>query len=689
MLTSPVTRRLLLVVMALMVPVAAAQDASPITAGQVVQGTLVDTTARSFTIELDEDSFVVGAADQLSVDVVVQIFGPDDKLLGRFDGPGEGPEPFQFETKVAGLHRIEIAPFEGDSGEFTLTITRVEPIATDPEERVDQLMVGFDGPDVPGGAIGIVRDGKVIFAKAYGMANLTYDIPYTIETTSNIGSTSKQFTAFAIGLLANESKLSLDDDIRSYIPELPDLGHVVTIRNLLTHTSGYREFLNEIALSGRQLDKGDYIDRSEVVDMISRQPELQSEPGTEWNYNNSGYVLMTLVVENVTGEPFDQWMGENVFSPLGMTQTRVRANRFDVVPGRASGYAAAGGVYRETSDFAGAIGASSIYTNVGDLALWLNNMHTGELGGTALIEEMTTPYVLKDGEATTYGLGLMITEQRGLTVFTHGGADVSHRSMLSYFPTINAGVIVHSNNATFPAGPFAAKVAVAFFGDEMDDPDDAAEKDASSESSDADDAFDASAYDVEAFEPLAGRYALEEAPAFILTFFVEDGIIYTQATGQNRVEITPTSKTTFELTIVEADIVFHLEDDGSCNSLTLNQGGPHKANRVEDEPWKPSEEQIAAYSGRYFSEELETFYTIDFEDGKLNVRHRRFEMTLAPRDEHNFGGGFPIVDLEFDVEEDGTVTGLTVGNGRTRDIRFDKISNQFQAKNDRDRPGDS
>ncbi len=646
--------------------VAQAQESRTIKPGTTVTETLGENETHSYTIDLEEDSFVMGAADQLTLDVIVKIYSPDDRQIAQIDGPARGPERFQFDTSEPGAYRIEILPFEDQTGDYTLGITRAEPIASEGPARVDQLMAAYDNLDTPGGVVAVVRDGDVIFARAYGMADLSHHIPFEIDTRTNIGSTTKQFTAFGICLLAERAELSLDDDIRIHIPELPDHGKIVTIRNLLTPTSGYREFLNFFALSGRQLGEGDFIARDEIVEMLKRQPELQNEPGGEWNYNNSGYVLATIVIENVGGKPFGEWMDENVFTPLGMDDTFVQAHRSNVIDRKARGYVPAEDAgYREGTDLGGAMGAGGIYTTVGDLALWIDNLHTQELGGTSAIDQMTTRFVLNSGDPTGYGLGLFLDEQRGLERIQHGGADTAHRSMIMYFPTINAGVITQSNNASFD-GTIANKVAEAFFADEMEPVKEEPEGEVTDE-------FDLASYDPESFDALAGRYELEEVAGFIITFTREDDKIYAQATGQPKFEVTPTSKTSFKFTVVEASIQFHVDDDGTCSSLTLHQNGEHKANRVEEEPWAPSEDQLASYAGRYFSEELETFYELIIEDDKLVIHHRRFEVTLDAGEEHLFRGGFPVAELTFLPDENGHLSAFTVSNGRTRGVRFERV----------------
>lgn len=643
-----------------------AQDPVPLTVGRVHADSVVADEVDAYTIDLDGSWFVLGEADQQTVDVVVTVFDPEGARIASVDGPARGPEVFHFDTETAGRYRIEVRPFEEGAGRYAIVVRRAEPVAARPEARVDQLMAAYDGPGVPGGVVGVIRDGELVFAKAYGLANLTHDVPFATDTRTNIGSTSKQFAAFAIALLAERGELSLDDDVRTHIPELPDFGETVTLRHLLTHTSGYREFLNAFALAGRQLGEGDHIGRHEIIALVQRQPELQNAPGTEWNYNNTAFALLTVVVERVTGQPFPGWMRENVFEPLGMTRTAVRADPLQIVPNSAQGYAPAEeGGWRQAPDLGGAMGAGGIYTTVADLARWLDNFDEAPLGSPAIFRQMTTPYVLADGDTTDYGLGLFVDEYRGLRRVHHGGADVAHRSMLRYFPDLDAGVVALSNNATFNSAAIADDVADAFFEDRMEPEEDPAVAAA----------FDPEDYDPEAFEELEGRYALEAMPSFVLHFFREGDTLFTQATGQPRVRMTPTSDSTFRLVGVEASVTFHRSESGPAESATLHQNGNHLAHRIEEEGWSPDAAELQSYAGRYFSPELQTFYTVALEDDELVIRHRRFEedVELTPGQERDeFTGTFPIAELKFLRGDDGEITGLEVSNVRTRGVRFDR-----------------
>src|SRR5688572_17702029 len=212
---------------------AAAQDARAIRRGDSLAATLSDSAPHRYTLDLEDSTFVLGYANQLDVDVVVRVMGPDGKPIRSFDTPDRGVEAFAFDTKARGRHVIEVVGFRGATGKYVLKVSRVEKVARDPKLRVDQLLALFAGSTTPGVVVGVVQDGKLAFTRAYGMANLSHAVPFTAGTISNIGSVTKQFTAMGILLLQADGKLALDDDIRKHVPELPDFGATITLRNLL------------------------------------------------------------------------------------------------------------------------------------------------------------------------------------------------------------------------------------------------------------------------------------------------------------------------------------------------------------------------------------------------------------------------------------------------------------------------
>ena len=638
---------------------------TPLSVGRMLSGSLSEGDTARYSFDADEDYFVLGEVDQVSADVDVRVLGSDGETpWGNSSGPGRGAERFAVRPPEAGAYTVELTPSEGESGDYTITLLRLEPLETDPEKLTNQLMSRYDGEDSPGAAVQVWRDGETLFSSAYGMANLGYGIPFATDTRTNIGSTSKQFTAFAIMLQAERGLLSLDDDIRKHIPELPEFDHTISVRHLITHTSGLREFLNLTRMTGRRLDRGDWIDRSEIIDIVRRQPALQNEPGAEWNYNNTAFGLAAVIVERTSGQDFPTFMRDNVFEPLGMTRTLVRPSPIHIVPEMSEGYTPGPDGFLQIGDLGGAAGAGGMYSTLDDLQTWVENYASPQLGSAEIFEEMMTSYVLSDGEETGYGYGLSVDEQRGLRRVSHGGADVAHRSMLAYYPEINAGITTQSNHAGFNSA-VAYELAEAFFADAMK-PEDAVPEEAD------EGAFDPADYDPEDFDDFAGRYALDETPAFILTFTREDDTFYAEPTGQPRLAMVPTSDSTFAISRVEATIIFHRGEDGTVSRMTLDQNGLHPGTRVPGVEEAEDADALADFEGRYFSEEIETFFEIVQADGELVMKQRRLDdATLEPGQPDTFsGGGFTF---RFERDRNGQVIGFYLSNGRTRDVRFGRV----------------
>jgi len=644
---------------------AVAQDTS-LRIDDSISGTLLAGDKQIYSFDAQSDNYILGRVNQISVDVELLILDPEGNPVSTIDSRTRGTEQFSFETEAEGQYTIEVRPKEEEHGDFSIVLERLELVETDPSRLADQLMARYDRDDTPGGVISVFKDGQTLFSRAYGMANLSYDIPFQVDTVTNIGSTSKQFTAFAIMLLQEQGLLSLDDDIREHVPELPQFDEIVTVRHIITHTSGLREFLNLLSMSGRRLDHGDYIARNEIIGIIQRQPALQNSPGSEWNYNNTAYALAALIVERISGQTFTEFMNDNVFGPIGMQDSLVRSSPEHIVKNNSAGYISnPDGGYLEARDLGGAVGAGSIYTTVGDLQRWVENFRETRLGNSAIFEEMMTSYVLTDGEPTDYGYGLTIAEQGGLKRVQHGGADVAHRSMLAYFPEINAGITTQSNNAGFD-GSIAFQLAEAFFGDAM-----VTELDEINEAGGPE--FDPENYDPESFDELVGRYELDAVPDSILTFTREEDTLYAEATGQSRVELIPTSDMGFDITIVDASLVFHRNDDGAVDSLTLNQGGEQHATRLETEAWEPTSDELSVFAGRYYSDEIETFYVMEMGEEQLTLSQRRLDdVELSSTDQDKFSGG--ELTLSFERDRNDQVIGFYLSNGRTRGVRFALVS---------------
>lgn len=639
-------------------------DTRDLKVGEVYSDSLEESKSQKYKLKLDSGEFVFGHALQKTVDVEVIISDPSGKRVAEFDQPARGKEIFQFESEANGAYIIEIVPFKKESGEYDLIVSQVAEIASDPAKRVDQLFMAYIGNDAPGAEVMVMKDGDIILSRAYGMANLTHGIPFETDTRTNIGSTSKQFTAMAVALLADRGLVSWDDNVRKHIPELPEFEHEVKLKHLVSHTSGYREFLNLLAMSGRNLASD--LEREKIIELVQRQPELQNVPGEEWNYNNTAFVLLAEVVERVTDTPFEEWVDENIFQPLEMDNSLMRSHQSIVVPNSAQGYRVnKQGDYIESTDLAGAAGAGGIYTTLDDLAKWIRNFNDPKVGNKGIIENMTTPFVLNTGDTTLYGMGLFIQDYKEQKVIQHGGADVAHRSMLMYFPGFDGAVVTQSNSANFNSS-MAYKVADLYFKEHFTKKEKKKEEKEKETSTKVD-----FAYDAEKFDPLAEKYELAEVPGFILTFKRDGEKLFTQATGQPEVELQATSDSTFQIKGIPAKLTFHLNEDGSADSLTLHQNGEHIAYKVD---WSPKVEDLEDYTGPYFSEEIETYFTVVLEDSSLVMQHYQMDdIELEAGDKDSFSGGFPITEINFIRGDEGEIKGFSASSGRTTNVFFEKL----------------
>ncbi|MDB4914644.1 MAG: serine hydrolase [Gemmatimonadetes bacterium] len=638
-----------------------AQQASALKVGTPVHATLAAGGTLRYELDLAKSRFIAGRVDQDGVDATVTITGPAGKRVLRAARIGRGaPETFAFATDTAGRYVIEVTPATaGKSGDVRVQLTRSEPVATTPEGKVDQAAAQLY-KDTPGAIVGVIKGGKLAFVKGYGSANLTYQMPFTPETPTNIGSSSKQFTGFAIALLASRGKLSLDDEVQKYISELKTFGKKITLRLLLSHTTGYREFVNTLLIDGRQVMEGDYVAPDEAIKVINRQPSLQNEPGAEFNYNNSAFSLASIVVERVTGRPFAEWMRDEVFLPLGMTHTWVRANPGQIVPNRSIGYIAGDFGFREVRDLGASQGAGGINTTPADVAKWMGNFKTGKLGGPAVIKDMTTSFVLNDGKPSNYGFGVFLDSARGLRRWQHGGNDVAHSSTFVYYPDLDEGYIVFSNYQSVP-GNIANVVANAFFGTHMT----AATATAGGGA--------VVTVPAGAMRRYAGKYEMTTLGGMLLTVEQQAGQLRLQLPGQPALPLRATSTTTFDVVGAPASISFNTIEGGAVEGITFQQDGArHPGKRVEE---KAAVVDLTAYTGRFFSEELETFYDLTVEDGKLVIRHRRFgPAALTHTSGDSFSGTLPVSLVVFKRDAQGTITGFDAGNGRARGIAFTKVT---------------
>jgi CubicO group peptidase (beta-lactamase class C family) len=329
-------------------------------------------------------------------------------------------------------------------------------------DKVDELFKQWDKADSPGAAVGIFKDGRIIYARGYGIANLEYELPWTPHTPSRIGSISKQFIGMCIAILAEQGKISLDDNIRKYIPDWPEYNAPIKLSHLMHHTSGVREYLTLVELMGKPEGSGYVYTPKELVKTLSRQKELNFKPGDEYSYSNSGYFLLSEIVSRVSGMKTSAFAKKYIFDPLGMDNTHFHDDPNMIVKNRAYGYSPKKeGGYRIDILRLKVIGDLGVFTTVEDFLKWDQNFYDNKLGaGTQnLINMMQTRGKLNNGEEIPYAFGLNISDYGGLKLVSHGGSAVGYVAQYMQFPDQRFSVVILSNLSNFSPGRIARKIA--------------------------------------------------------------------------------------------------------------------------------------------------------------------------------------------------------------------------------------
>ncbi|MCG8322714.1 MAG: serine hydrolase [Cytophagales bacterium] len=529
--------------------------------------------------------------------------------------------------------------------------------------KVDELFAAWNSNKTPGAAIAVVKDGSIIYKKGYGSANLEYNIPVTPSTIFHIASVSKQFTAFSILLLEKEGKLSLEDDVRKYIPEVPDFGKVITLKHLASHTSGLRDQWNLLALAGWRLD--DVITKEHILKLVSRQKELNFDPGNEFLYCNTGFTLLAEVVSRVSGQPFSAFTDQNIFKPLKMSNTLFYDDHEKIVKNRAYSYYSDNNGYKKRVLSYANVGATSLFTTVEDLSLWAMNFSSLKVGDAKMIDKMNAMAVLNNGETFGGALGQFVGKYKGLNEIQHGGADAGYRSYLGRFPDQNFAVIVFSNDASFRAGILAHKLADIYLETEFvsESTDDTKTGETSDENV---------SVDPETLNTYVGAYELQ--PGFTINITANNGELFGQATNQQKVLLKPLSTTRFSVEGIEAVIAFFPDSSGKVTSLKLHQNG-QIMDATRAIPFDKSAVNLAEFTGQFYSPELSTTYSFTHVGDKLMAQHDRLSnIQLNPVKKDMFSGSVWFFgQAEFTRDSDGLINGCKVSSGRVRNLWFRKV----------------
>lgn len=547
---------------------------------------------------------------------------------------------------------------------FLLTLSLITHADDSLTAKVDKLFAAWDKPDTPGCALAIIKDGQIIYKRGYGMASLEFDKPIQPSTAFCIASVSKQFTAFAIQLLAQDGKLSLDDDVRKYVPELHDFGKTITIRHLIHHTSGLRDYFGPLNLAGWG-GRHDSILQSDILQFLWRQKELNFAPGEKYLYSNSGYVLMGLIIQRVSGKTLREFADERIFQPLGMTQTQFRDDYQAVIKNLSSSYIQRGQEFRtELLAWEGG-GEGNIISTVEDMAKWDQNFTDAKIGGPTVIAAMQQKGKLNSGKEITYASGLGIAEYKGLRTVDHGGSVGGYRTEFLRFPDQKLTVILLANADRFAPSALARSIADLYLEEQIK----VAAKTAASETT-------APA----APTPVPVKVAPERLKAYVGKFAFSSFVRSFQMAGDELQVVSngtptpliPLSETRFSAKGFPTTYTFVRTKQGAVTQVVRESDGDSMVGeRYTQQPLTPK--QLSASTGTFFNDELDAFCTLFVRDGRLILRGPKFEYPLRVINANFFQWDHPSFMMPIRCLRDrkGRISTLFIDTSdRAQKIRF-------------------
>ena len=508
-------------------------------------------------------------------------------------------------------------------------------------KKVDSIFSDYDKINSPGCALAVLKDGKIIYEKAYGMSNLEYNIAINPTSIFHVASISKQFTAAAIIKLSLEGKLSLNDDIRKYIPEVPDFGHIITFNNLIHHTSGIRDQWDLQRLAGWRDD--DLITEKDILNMLSRQKSLNFLPGEEYLYCNTGFTLVGIAVKNIAGVSLRNYADSVFFKPLGMTSTHFHSDHSEITPNRTSAYFKDDkGKWKISIPVFDNYGATSLFTTVEDLAKWDENFYNKKIGGDAFIKSMLLKGELNDGKKQTYASGLLISTYKGYKTEGHGGADAGYRSNLLRFPDEHFSIILFANLANINTSSLSFKVADLFLKDK----------------SIRDPVFKV---DSNILKGWAGDYFDRNAQSIMRLNFENEKLV------AGSTELIPYKNSVF----TNRSTTFIFSGDTSNTKLEIKTTGLKTQTYYKVRKIKLSTFELQEYQGDFYSAELDTKYNLSVKESSLVIKiPRNDEIKISPFIKDTFADGLII---RFSRDKKNIVDGFFLTTGRVRNLYFEKI----------------
>jgi CubicO group peptidase (beta-lactamase class C family) len=528
--------------------------------------------------------------------------------------------------------------------------------------KIDSLVAKWDNSDSPGGAVGILLNGKLIYTKGFGLASLDYDIPNNENTIFNIGSISKQFTAIGIIRLQQKNKLSFDDDIKKYIPELPDFGHVITIRHMLHHTSGLRDIHSLLAIAGWRDE--DPRSNSDLITVLKDQRDLNFVPGDEYMYSNTGYILCAKIIESVTGEAFINWMQKEVFTPLGLSSTYIEDLSVRVRKGNATSYNKFDdNNFVRASEYWNYFGSGNVHTTVKDLLSWLNDFTNPPAGWEASFNLLQTVDNLNNGKINNYGFGVEIADYKGEKRLQHGGGVGGFRSFACVFPNKNICIAVLTNFSSSQPEQKVNSLADILMPDlniNIKPP--------------VIETVKYTSTPIDNLKKYAGDYWCDVSNVARKLYVRNDTLRFSRPSG-NESPLQYIGNDEFVMFSTESKLKVKVLFNGNkVKAMLVGTGDPNNYYK----PYEPvivTMKYLSEFTGQYYSPELKTIYTFTLKNDTLTGYHPKYgDFKIRVLKQDLFQSPKPLGTITFIRDRSNKIIGIRTASDRVKNFWLERLN---------------
>ena len=527
-----------------------------------------------------------------------------------------------------------------------------------PGEQMDKLFDFWNRLDQPGFAVVVVKEGQVVYQKVFGLACQEHGVAITPNSVFNTATLAQTFVGQAVAVLENQGKLNLDDDVRKLIPEIPDFGTPIKLRHLLYHSSGLRDWLPVLQLTGRDKEE---VTLEKVLKIVKAQKQLIFPPGERSQYSSTNYDLLAETIKRAAGKPFSDWAWENIFKPLKMTRTQFRDNYRSIFDDQAFSYNFTRSEYLRGIDNLSLTGSHSLFTSIADLSKWLLYIETGTAGGPDIFGKMFTAGKLDGGRSSAFGYGLRIGDNSGRRQVSQAGDWAGSGANLVYFPDQKFGCAVLANWDYTSVNGFIPAIIEIYLPAAAAPPMKVSPPTPAKKSVKVRPAI---------LDQYAGDYRF--GPRQVFTISRVDDELYLSISGQ-KFTLTSLSETEFLLEFAGAQITFQKDKGGKIHQLVWKQGG---AEQIVPKVVlvKPTPQELKEFSGSYFNEELNLLLGLEVRgDGLVLIPSEQSDVRLTSDEKDHFASGarfFPMIVFQRDAQN--RVTGLIIDSDPIRDLVFKK-----------------